>query len=116
MASKGSSLIKEFERIGSIVAKAKPSDRFSVEYQVFIQSPEWQKKRAERIKLDTVNGKVICQFCGKPIKRGDIEVDHRRYPPKGSRLQAFIDQPIEDLWTLHRECHQFKTKQSRKKQ
>jgi DNA segregation ATPase FtsK/SpoIIIE-like protein len=90
-------------------------ERFSAEYLEFINSPEWKAKRAQRIKLDTINGQIICQFCGKPCTNADpAEVDHFRYPPKGSSVQAFIDQPLEDLRTLHKSCHAIKTKRSRK--
>lgn len=106
-------VIAELERIGKIASK--PEGRFSHEYQIFIGSEAWRIKRAERIKMDTKNGKVICQFCGKPIKKGEIEVDHRTYPPKGCSIQAFIDQPLDELQTLHHSCHKIKTRVSRKR-
>lgn len=95
--------------------KAHPG-RFSPTYLKFINSPEWRTKRQERLNLDTVNGRVICQFCGKPCTPKDpAEVDHFRYPPWDATFEDFVNQPIEDLRSLHKSCHKMKTRKSRKK-
>ena len=60
-------------------------------YAEYINSPEWRKKREERLKYDNYH----CRACGSTE---DLECHHVTY-------DHFGDEPIEDLITLCKECH-----------
>ena len=71
------------------------NSRFSPEYQEYLKSPEWQQRR-ERIKPK------ICAGCHGTDR---LQLHHRIYPPKGSSLEAFIDQPDSEFSWLCEPCH-----------
>lgn len=65
--------------------------RVYVDYKTYINSPEWQVKRLERLKLDHCQ----CQFCGSAV---NVEVHHLTYRRLGH-------EDINDLITLCDNCH-----------
>jgi hypothetical protein len=81
------------------------NSRFSPEYQQYLDSAEWQQRR-ERIKPKR------CSGCGATVR---LELNHVRYPKRGSSLQAFIDQPDEDFAWLCHDCHVAVTKSNRRR-
>lgn len=62
-----------------------------VDYKQYIQSEEWQEKRAQR--LEFANHR--CELCNCP---DNLHVHHRSYDNLG-------DEPIGDLVVLCEECH-----------
>ena len=71
------------------------NSRFSPEYQEYLKSPEWQQRR-ERIKPK------ICAGCHGTDR---LQLHHRIYPPKGSSLEAFINQSDSEFSWLCEPCH-----------
>lgn len=63
-----------------------------VDYDSYMQSDEWSKKREERLRLDSYR----CRVCGST---SDLDVHHLTY-------QRFGNEDINDLVTLCRNCHQ----------
>ena len=65
-------------------------------YREYLKSPEWHKRRLERLKMDD----YTCQGCGKRFEdeRG-LEVHHIDYHHKGDELVG------DDLVSLCRRCH-----------
>jgi 5-methylcytosine-specific restriction endonuclease McrA len=61
------------------------------DYNAYIQSPAWRKKRAARIRRDH----YMCQTCGV---RGYLTVHHRTYERLGRER-------MDDLITLCESCH-----------
>lgn len=61
-------------------------------YSVYLQSPEWQKKRTERLKIDNFK----CAVCGRPM---DLQVHHLNYDNVGH------ENIYTDLITLCKYCH-----------
>lgn len=61
------------------------------DYKQYLKSPEWQKKRSERLKLDDYK----CQRCGRPF---DLEVHHITY------RNIFNEDIASDLITLCSKC------------
>lgn len=61
-------------------------------YKEYLMSPEWQKKRSERLRLDQYK----CQKCGRPM---DLQVHHLNYDHVGNE-NIYID-----LITLCKYCH-----------
>lgn len=61
-------------------------------YESYLRSPEWQKKRAERLRIDQYK----CQKCGRPI---DLQVHHLNYDNIGN------EDVYADLITLCKYCH-----------
>jgi hypothetical protein len=68
------------------------SDKVNEEYKQYIESPEWQAKRTERLKIDN----FTCQRCGST--RG-LQVHHINY----TRFKN--ENVYEDLITLCFRCH-----------
>lgn len=62
------------------------------EYSLYLQSPEWQKKRTERLKIDNLK----CAICGRPM---DLQVHHLNYDNIGH------ENIYTDLITLCKYCH-----------
>lgn len=62
------------------------------EYSLYLQSPEWQKKRTERLKIDNFK----CAVCGRPM---DLQVHHLNYYNIGR------ENVYTDLITLCKFCH-----------
>ena len=71
------------------------NSRFSPEYQEYLKSAEWQQRR-ERIKPK------ICAGCHGTDR---LQLHHRIYPPKGSSLEAFINQSDSEFSWLCEPCH-----------
>lgn len=91
-------------------SKTKSKSYFSSEYQEFIRSPEWKTKRAKIIKRDGNK----CRKCGCKASKGNaLQVDHIRYPKRGSSVAAFQKQAMADLQTLCVRCHKAKTRNDR---
>ena len=67
-------------------------NKFSSAYQEYMQSPEWQSKRSNRLKIDNYQ----CQKCGRPM---DLEVHHLTYDNFGN------ENVYTDLITLCKSCH-----------
>lgn len=63
-----------------------------VDYQEYIQSPEWDKKRKQRLAVD----KYTCQNCGVTGK--PLDVHHKNYARLGRERMG-------DLESLCRPCH-----------
>lgn len=61
-------------------------------YSAYLQSPEWQKKRTERLKIDNFK----CAVCGRPM---DLQVHHLNYDNVGH------ENVYTDLITLCKFCH-----------
>ena len=61
-------------------------------YKQYLQSPKWQEKRSERLKLDNYK----CQRCGRPF---DLEIHHITY------RNIFDEDVSSDLITLCNKCH-----------
>lgn len=72
-------------------SKKKKVKRSPGDYQKYIASPEWKKKRDERIKLDNNQ----CQICGSKTK---LEVHHLTY-------DRVFQEDMDDLITLCDRCH-----------
>lgn len=70
-------------------------------YSEYINSPEWQAKRKEAIDRD--QGR--CVLCNSSE---DLHVHHRTY-------DNFGNEPLEDLTTLCRECHDVVTDMLRRR-
>lgn len=68
---------------------------FSPEYLSYLASPEWQQRR-QRIQPK------VCSGCNSTK---DLQLHHRIYPPKGSPLEAFINQPDDQFSWLCEPCH-----------
>lgn len=100
----GLALIEELEALGKAARKAKGT-RFSAEYLAYLASPHWQARR-RRIQPKR------CSGCGTTER---LELNHTCYPPKGSSIQAFIDQPDSDFAWLCHGCHQAITQSNRNK-
>lgn len=68
-----------------------------MDYEEYLRTPEWRKKKADRLAFDN----WCCGFCHKPIKDGDrYETHHIRYNRLGHEC-------IEtDLISLCPTCHQ----------
>ena len=62
-----------------------------VDYNKYMKSPEWAKKRKERLELDGYK----CQMCGTTEK---LEVHHIKYDTLGN-------ENMDDLITLCEHCH-----------
>ena len=62
------------------------------EYSLYLRSPEWQKKRTERLKIDNFK----CAVCGRPM---DLQVHHLNYDNIGR------ENVYTDLITLCKFCH-----------
>lgn len=65
----------------------------SEEYLEYLKSPEWQRLRSQRLKIDEYK----CQKCGRPF---DLDVHHIRYP-----IALGEEDVYNDLITLCRHCH-----------
>lgn len=65
----------------------------SEEYLEYLKSPEWQRLRSQRLKIDEYK----CQKCGRPF---DLDVHHIRYP-----AVLGLEDVYRDLITLCRYCH-----------
>lgn len=66
------------------------------EYEKYISSPGWGRKRKERLFID----KHRCRTCGLSHEEGtSLEVHHVSY-------ENFGDEPMSDLITLCRQCHE----------
>lgn len=61
------------------------------DYQKYLASPEWRKKRNQRIILDDNQ----CQICGSKI---NLEVHHLTY-------DRVFNEDVDDLITLYGKCH-----------
>lgn len=68
-------------------------NHLSPEYQFYIQSPEWDVIRRERLAIDD----YTCQGCGCQNK--PLDVHHLTY-------ERFGHEDIDDLLSLCRRCHQ----------
>ncbi|MBI4909911.1 MAG: HNH endonuclease [Acidobacteria bacterium] len=62
-------------------------------YSSYLQSGRWEELRTEALKRDGYR----CRTCNSA---DDLEVHHRRYPA------AWGTEPVDDLTTLCRECHE----------
>ena len=71
----------------------------SREYQEYMRSEEWQRKRKERWKIDG----LCCVMCGKELRYPEggegWESHHLHYKTLGH------ENPITDLCTLCTNCH-----------
>ena len=63
-----------------------------LDYNEYLISPKWQKKRSERLKIDNYK----CQRCGRPM---DLQVHHVNYERIGD------ENVYTDLITLCKYCH-----------
>lgn len=63
-----------------------------INYDEYMQSPEWDKKRKQRLAIDNYTCKG-CGVTGKPL-----DVHHRDY-------SSFGDEKMEHLESLCRSCH-----------
>lgn len=63
-----------------------------MDYERYLQTPEWQKKRTERLKIDNFK----CTVCGRPM---DLQVHHLNYDNIGH------ENVYTDLITLCKYCH-----------
>jgi ribosomal protein S27AE len=81
-------------------SKEKPAPKFdkglyriaSIDYKMYIMSPEWYAKKIQRLVLDN----YTCQRCGS---KEFLEVHHKTYENLGK-------EQMEDLATVCRTCHQ----------
>lgn len=95
MAARNTNLIRDLEAIGRKVSNLdkdyEDEGRFSREYLKFISSPHWEVKR-KRILYKLGGPEPECDVCSCCT---GLQVHHKpeRYPPKGSPIEAFIDQP-----------------------
>lgn len=64
-----------------------------MDYLAYLQSPEWQDKRSQRLKIDQYK----CQRCGRPM---DLQVHHLTYDRIGN------ENVYTDLITLCKYCHE----------
>ena len=76
---------------------------FSERYKNYFKTPEWQKKRNERLNFDD----FTCQYHGCGNKRG-LQVHHLNY------LSLFTENVHRDLITVCEECHK-KLEEEKKK-
>lgn len=67
-------------------------NHLSQEYIDYLQSPEWDKKRKQRLHLDG----YTCQGCG--AKNKPLDVHHLTY-------DRFGNEWLDDLESLCRQCH-----------
>jgi len=74
-----------------------------VTYEEYLRSPEWRRKRKERLKLD----RNTCQKCGTTSREYRLEVHHLTYERLGSER-------MEDLQTLCVLCHPIETSEQRR--
>lgn len=91
-------LIAELEQLGASLPSpaARKGTKFSPEYLEYLRSEHWQARR------DRIQPKV-CAGCHTTQS---LQLHHRVYPPKGSSLQAFIDQPDSEFTWLCELCHE----------
>jgi 5-methylcytosine-specific restriction endonuclease McrA len=68
-------------------------DGYRERYEKYLKSPEWQKKRSERLKIDNYK----CQRCGYSYC---LQVHHLNYDTLGH------EDVYKDLITLCRPCHE----------
>lgn len=95
----------------SLHSESKPHNPFAIfkdfdvedfkEYNRYIRSDEWQRKRQERLQLDWHR----CKNCGGKI---GLEVHHKNY-------SGLRNEDVSGLATLCSECHDKVTKINRKK-
>lgn len=72
-----------------------PRARQGVEYDVYINGPDWRAKRLERRRLDE---DTCCRCGGRPMAEGGLHVHHLTYDRLGHEL-------MRDLRTLCAACH-----------
>ena len=65
----------------------------NIDYELYLQSPVWQAKRTQRLKIDNFK----CASCGRPM---DLQVHHIRYPAVLGTENVY-----SDLITLCKYCH-----------
>ena len=93
MKKSGDALLIELLSVGGIAPMQKTGmGRYSPEYKAYLKSPEWQKKRQQRLEIDNYE----CCFCGT---KDDLQVHHKRYDNLGH-------EPMEDLATFCHGCHE----------
>jgi 5-methylcytosine-specific restriction endonuclease McrA len=75
-----------------------------VNYEEYLRSPKWRRKRKDRLQIDG----HACQKCGATSKQYRLEVHHLTY-------ERLSDERMEDLQTLCVLCHPFETSEQRRK-
>lgn len=80
---------------------------FSPELQAYYKSPDWQKKRSQ---VFAKYGRK-CKVCGTSER---LEIDHLRYPARGSGIEAFKRQGLGDFQVLCHTHHAQKTSSDRR--
>jgi hypothetical protein len=81
-----------------------PPKVFPVTYEEYMRSPQWRRKRKQRLKLDG----YACQKCGKTSKEYRLEVHHLTYDRLGHER-------MEDLQSLCVLCHPIATSEQRRR-
>ena len=86
------SLIRPYyERTKALYDNARLAELKSMDYQTFLKTDEWQRKRLDAIE----NARGQCERCGS---KDGIQVHHKTYERRGEELP-------EDLIVLCLRCH-----------
>ena len=80
-----------YERTKAIYDSARLAELKSMDYQTFLKTDEWQRKRLDAIE----NARGQCERCGS---KDGIQVHHKTYERRGEELP-------EDLIVLCEKCH-----------